>query len=185
MVHQNMTVSNRIAATIFGLLALGTAVAFPATAVADDPPPDPMSVPGDPPPPSAPLIPFIGAPTGPGGLNVLAQTGADPVPGALGAPPVIGLDRETLLGQNASPSAPSADPGTPPNLNVFNNAYGIQENDVPAAPGQGQQFDVAPGDENSDVSRREWFGRWIDLQRAGRTYGGLGQAPPPPPTPAG
>ena len=24
---------------------------------------------------------------------------------------------------------------------------------------------------------REWFGRWIDLQRAGRTYGGLGQAP--------
>jgi hypothetical protein len=64
----------------------------------------------------------------------------------------------------------------PPNLNVFNNSYGIQQYEVPSAPG-GQQFDVAPGDENADVSRREWFGRYIDMQRAGRTYGGLGQAP--------
>ena len=59
--------------------------------------------------------------------------------------------------------------------------------------GKGQQFDVAPGQENADVSRREWFGRYIDLYRDGRLKGGLlaqmpqeqlgeplpGTAPPP------
>ena len=65
-----------------------------------------------------------------------------------------------------------------PNLNPFNNAYGLAQNEVPAAPGQGQQFDVAPGQENADVSRREWFGRYIDLYRDGRLKGGLlGQMP--------
>ena len=61
---------------------------------------------------------------------------------------------------------------------MFNNAYGVQQNVKPAAPGQGQQFDVAPGDENADVSKREWFGRFIDMQRAGMLKGGLlGQVP--------
>lgn len=168
---------HRIVAAACGLLALGAAVAFPATAVADDPPPDPLLIPGDPapPPPPGPSVPGLG-PLGPMGLNVLAQSNAAPVPGTLGAPPVAGLDQNTILGQNPVPLAPGAGNGTPPNLNVFNNAYGIQQYEVPSAPG-GQQFDVAPGDENADVTRREWFGRWIDMQRAGRTYGGLGQAP--------
>ncbi len=41
-----------------------------------------------------------------------------------------------------------------------------------------EQFDVAPGQENSDVSRREWLGRYIDMYRAGMLKGGLlGQVP--------
>ena len=168
----------RFAALAFGALAVGAAVAFPATAVAD-PEPGPSPVPGDQPPPPAegPVVPGMGA-LGPMGLSVLAQSNAAPAPGALGAPPVVGLDAGTILGQAAVPSAPGGGPGTPPNLNVFNNAYGASAlNDVPSAPGQGQQFGVSPGDENADVRKGIWFGRWIDLQRDGRTYGGLGQRP--------
>ena len=37
---------------------------------------------------------------------------------------------------------------------------------------------MAPGDEGNDVSRREWFGRYIDMYRAGMLKGGLlGQMP--------
>ncbi len=171
---------NRVVAAACGLLALGAAVAFPATAAADEPPPGPALLPGDPPPPPGPTIPIIGSPLGPAGFNVLAQSNSAPaeVVGGLGAPPVVGLDRDSILGQNTVPQAPNGGTGAVPNLNVFNNAYGAQElNDVPSAPGQGQQFGVAPGDENNDVRKGIWFGRWIDLQRAGRTYGGLGQAP--------
>jgi hypothetical protein len=121
---------------------------------------------------------MMGAPLGPSGFNVLAQNGQEPVPGALGAPPVVGLDQASILGQNAMPSPPGAGPGAVPNLNVFNNGYGIQQNIAPAAPGKGQEFDVAPGDENADVSRREWLGRYVDMYRAGMLKGGLlGQMP--------
>jgi len=164
-----------------GLLAVGTAVALAATAAADPPPPDPVPVPADPaapPPPPGPPLPGFGTPLGPGGLGVLAQNGQPGEPGALGAPPVIGLDRTSVLGQNAVPSAPGPDPGVIPNLNPFNNAYGVQQCLVPSAPGKCEQFDVAPGDENADVSRREWFGRYIDMYRAGMLKGGLlGQMP--------
>ncbi|MDT5288495.1 MAG: hypothetical protein QOF88_3384 [Mycobacterium sp.] len=175
---------NRIAAAAFGLLAVGAAVAFPATAVAD-PPPDPLPLPADPadpappPPPPGPTIPIIGAPVGPAGFDVLAQNGVPSAgPGNLGAPPVYGIDGTSVLAQTAAPSLPGA-VGTPPNLNVFNNAYGAGAlNEVPAAPGKGEQFDVAPGQENADVSRREWLGRYIDLYRAGDLKGGLlGQVP--------
>ncbi|MDX1889652.1 hypothetical protein [Mycolicibacterium sp. 050158] len=156
-------------------------LAFPATAAADDQPPvDPALVPGAPapPPPPGPTVPMMGQ-LGPAGLDVLAQSNAAPAMGALGAPPVVGLDRDTILGQNTVPSAPGAGPGTPPNLNVFNNAYGPGAiNLTPAAPGQGQQFGVAPGDENADITKRQWFGRYIDLYRAGDLKGGLlGQVP--------
>ncbi|MDX1875628.1 hypothetical protein SBI67_26205 [Mycolicibacterium sp. 120266] len=111
---------------------------------------------------------------------MLAQNGvpsAD-VPGGLGAPTVAGLDRNTVLGQLPTPSAPGANPGAPPNLNVFNNAYGVQQCLVPSAPGKCEQFDVEPGQENADVSRREWLGRYIDMYRAGMLKGGLlGQMP--------
>ena len=170
---------NRIAAAAFGVLAVGAAVAFPATAVADDAPPDPPAAPGDPapPPPPGPTIPIIGAPIT--GFGVLSQSNAPPAGlGTLGAPPVYGLDGTSVLAQTATPSLPGA-VGTPPNLNVFNNAYGAGAlNEVPAAPGKGEQFDVAPGQENADVSKREWLGRYIDLYRAGDLKGGLlGQVP--------
>ena len=123
-------------------------------------------------------MPLIGAPLGPGGLGLLAQTGQDPLPGGLGAPQVSGIDRTTVLGQNAVPSAPGADPGVIPNLNPFNNAYGVEQCTVPSAPGKCEQFGVAPGDENADVTRRQWFGRYIDMYRAGMLKGGLlGQMP--------
>jgi hypothetical protein len=151
----------------------------PPPPAADDPPLDPLPAPGDPapPPPPGPTVPGLGQ-LSPAGIDVLAQSNAAPAQGALGAPPMAGLDRASVLGQNAVPSAPGADPGTPPNLNVFNNAYGIQQNLVPSAPGQGQEFDVAPGDENADVGKREWLGRYVDMYRAGMLKGGLlGQMP--------
>jgi hypothetical protein len=163
-----------------GLVALAAAVAFPAAAVADPLPPDPLPVPGDPaPPPPAPNVPVIGAPLGPSGWNILAQNGSQAAPGALGAPQDIsGLDRNTVLGQLPAPAAPGTGPGAVPNLNPFNNAYGLPQCDVPSAPGKCEQFDVAPGEEHADVSRREWLGRYIDLYRDGRLRGGLlGQLP--------
>jgi len=55
---------------------------------------------------------------------------------------------------------------------------GPQQCLVPSAPGECQQFDVAPGQEDADVSRREWLGRYIDMYRAGMLRGGLlGQLP--------
>ena len=176
-----------------GTLAFGAAVALAATAAAD-PPPDPLPVlPVEPapPPPPGPTVPGMGVL--PNGLGVLAQNGQPGVPGALGAPNLTGLDPTSVLGQNLLPAGPGAGPGIVPGLNPFNNAYGLTQNDVPAAPGQGQQFDVAPGQENADVSRREWLGRYVDLYRDGRLKGGLlaqvpqeqlgeplpGTAPPP------
>jgi hypothetical protein len=176
--RKRLAVANIAAA---GFLAVGAAVAFAATAAADPPPPDPvLPVPGapEPPPPPGPPVPVLGAPLGPNGLGVLAQNGQEQNPAALGAPPVTGLDQTTVLGQNAVPSAPGADPGVVPNLNPFNNAYGPQQCMVPSAPGKCEQFDVAPGDENNDVTRREWLGRYIDMYRAGMLKGGLlGQVP--------
>ena len=177
--RKRLAVANIAAA---GLITVGAAVAFAATAAADPPlPPDPaLPVPGapEPPPPPGSPVPVLGAPLGPQGLDVLAQNGQEQNPAALGAPPITGLDQTTVLGQNAVPSAPGAGPGVVPNLNPFNNAYGPQQCMVPSAPGKCEQFDVAPGDENNDVTRREWLGRYIDMYRAGMLKGGLlGQVP--------
>jgi hypothetical protein len=174
--RKRVAVANVAAA---GFITVGAAVALAATAAADPPPPDPVPLPADAPPAGAGApMPGLGAPLGPAGVGVLAQNGQPANPAALGAPPVVGLDRTTVLGQNAIPSAPGAEPGAVPNLNVFNNAYGVQQCLVPSAPGKCEQFDVAPGDENADVSRREWLGRYVDMYRAGMLKGGLlGQMP--------
>jgi hypothetical protein len=195
-----MTVLNKVAPAAF--LAAGAAVVFAAVAQAQppaapvpDPAPAPLpaAAPPPPPPPPGPTIPVIGAPLGSNGWNVLGQTGEQGVPGLLGAPAISGIDRTSVLGQNAAPSAPGGGPGVVPDLRAFNNAYGVPQNLVPSAPGQGQQFDVAPGQEGADVSGREWLGRYIDLARDGRLRGALlsrnpkeslgqplpGTAPPP------
>lgn len=149
--------------SVFVVLAVA-AVAPSANAVADP------TAPGPP-------VPGIGEPLGPNGLDVLAQTGQAPA-GPLGLPAIPGVDATTVLGQNAVPSAPGAAVGTPPDLRVFNNAYGVPQNEVPSAPGSRAQFDVAPGQENADVTGREWLGRYIDLYRDGRLRGALlGQLP--------
>jgi hypothetical protein len=96
----------------------------------------------------------------------------------LGVPLIPGIDRNTVLGQNPAPMAPGPSPGVVPNLRAFNNAYGVPQNVKPAAPGQGEQFDVPPGQENADVNGRTWLGRYIDLYRDGRLRGSLlGQLP--------
>jgi hypothetical protein len=183
MSNRDRFISSRNAVAV-GIFAVSAAVAFPATAAAEPPPPPdpvPAPAPGDPappPPPPGPTIPIIGAPLGPERFGMLAQAGQQPVPGALGAPQVSGLDPTTLLGQLPVPSAPGAGPGAIPNLNPFNNAYGIQQYEKPSAPGQGTVFDVPQGQENADVTKREWFGRYIDMYRAGMLKGGLlGQLP--------
>jgi hypothetical protein len=163
-----------------GFITVAAAVGFAATAAADPPPPDPAPAPGDPapPPPAGPFIPGIGANMGPEGLAVLGQRGQDGNPGMLGAPALTGLDLGSVLGQNAVPSPPGADPGAIPNLNPFNNGYGVQQCMKPSAPGQCDEFGVAPGDQNADVSRRQYLGRYFDMQRAGLLKGGmLGQMP--------
>jgi hypothetical protein len=167
-----------------GLATFGAAVAFPTTAAADPPPPpDPVAAPapGDPappPPPPGPTVPILGVPLGPNGFGMLAQTGQQSVPGALGAPQVYGLDPTTILGQLPVPAAPGAGTGAVPNLNPFNNAYGVQQYEKPSAPGQGEVFGVPQGQENDDVTKRQWFGRYIDMYRAGMLKGGLlGQMP--------
>lgn len=171
--------ANTAAVSVAGLWAAGAvaasaAIVFCALAYADPAPPVPPA-PGQSPP--GPTVPVAGAPLGPSGLAVLGQAG-DPTPGPLGAPHVPGLDASTVLGQNVAPAAPGAGPGVSPNLKIFNNSYGIAQNIAPAAPGEGVQFDVPPGRENADVSRREWFGRYIDMYRAGMLKGGLlGQMP--------
>jgi hypothetical protein len=91
---------------------------------------------------------------------------------------VTGLDATTVLGQNPVPSPPGANPGATPNLNPFNNQYGVQQCLKPSAPGQCEEFGVAPGDENADVPRRTYLGRYVDMYRAGMLKGGLlGQTP--------
>lgn len=158
------------------LLTAGAAVVFSAVASAQ--PAVPPEPPAPAPPPSGPDIPVIGMPLGPNGWNVLAQSGSQGPTGPLGVPEIPGIQRDTVLGQNAVPSAPGAGPGVAPNLRAFNNAYGVPQNEVPSAPGQGQQFDVPAGEENADVNGRTWLGRYIDLYRDGRLRGSLlGQLP--------
>jgi hypothetical protein len=194
------TVARRVMANVAvaGFLTVGAAVAFSATAVADDgpPPPDP-AVPVDlaaPPPPAGPVIPVLGAPLGPEGFNILAQNGAPAAPGALGVPAAIDTNPQALLGQNQAPAAPGQGaPGAPINLNAINNAYVLPQNEKPSAPGKGAEVGVDPGQENADLGRYSYLQQWHDLYKNGNLKGALlgrvpedqlgqplpGTAPPP------
>ncbi|MCV7014234.1 hypothetical protein H7I40_17765, partial [Mycolicibacterium madagascariense] len=94
-----------MSALVIGGWALGT-VALPGIAHADDgppPPPPPADAPPAPAPDQGPVLPLVGTPLGAQGLDVLAQRGQPGVPGALGAPQVVGLDAASVLGQNPVP----------------------------------------------------------------------------------
>lgn len=83
-----------------------------------------------------------------------------------------------VLGQYAVPSAPGVATPVAPNLNPWNNQYLLPQNETPAAPGQGQVFGVAPGQENANVSGVDYLKRLVDMYRAGGLEGGLlGQNP--------
>ena len=77
------------------------------------------------------------------------------------------------------PEAPGGPPGgAPPNLTAFNNAYLLPQNVVPAAPGEGQMYDVAPGEENANISPLDPFRRMHHMHVDGYLKGGLlGQMP--------
>src|SRR5690349_19033941 len=170
-----------------GMFAVGTAVACSATAAADPAPPD---LPGppvvaapdpapEPPPPPGPTVPLVGAPLGPTGLSVLAQTGDESAPGKLGVPNAIDMSPGALLGQNAVPSAPGGPPAaTAPDLRAFNNGNFFPQNEKPSAPGQGTVVGVAPGQENSDISGLDWMRQIHSMYRNGNLRGSLlGQVP--------
>ena len=177
--------------TAAAVFAAAAAMTQTDIASADPVVPTPVPAPGPALPPPAPVapegpgsnlaVPVAGANLGPQGLNVLAQSdGVNPLGAALGAPSdLTGLDRGSVLGQYAVPSAPGGpSPVTTPNLRAFNNAYGPQQCIKPSAPGKCEQFGVEPGEENADVNGRTWLGRYIDMYRDGRLKGGLlGQMP--------
>lgn len=100
-----------------------------------------------------------------------------------------------MLAQNNTPSAPGTSPDTQraPNTNALNNQYLMPQNIKPAAPGQGQLFDVEPGEENADLTKTEalkhlWHGYQNGQYRGGFVNRGNketlnqplpGTAPPP------
>lgn len=163
---------------VAGMLVAGAALVSSANASADPPPP---GLPADPavPAPPAPIgmIPPLSTLTSP-----LAQSGASPesLTGGLPTQPFTGNpDNEYFLAQNPVPEAPGGPPGgAPPNLTAFNNAYLLPQNVVPAAPGEGQMYDVAPGEENANLSPLDPFRRMHHMHVDGYLKGGLlGQMP--------
>ncbi|CRZ13392.1 hypothetical protein [Mycolicibacterium neworleansense] len=164
---------------VAGVLALGAAVASSATAAADPAPDAPVEpavpAPAPPPPPQGPMVPGIGAPLGPTGLSLLEQNGT-PTGGPLGLPQGVDLNPNNLLAQNAAPGGPPA--AAPPSLRAFNNGYLLPQNEKPAAPGQGTMVGVAPGEENADISGRDYLKQLHELYRNGNLKGSLlGQMP--------
>ncbi len=107
-------------------------------------------------------------------VGLSAPVGAEPTEPAaptVAAPPLS--QNELLLPQNAAPSLPGTDPGTPPPLNPLNNGYLLPQYTEPSAPGQGQIVGVEPGQEDADVSKRDYLHRLWDTYRAGGLEGGL------------
>ena len=83
-----------------------------------------------------------------------------------------------LLGQTTDPVAPGVDPGTPPALSAWNNAYLLPQKVEPAAPGEGTIVNVVPGEENGEVSRLEYLKRLHASYQDGALRGALlGQLP--------
>jgi hypothetical protein len=172
-----MTVAREVIAgvAVAGVLAAAS-IACAGNVSADPSPPLPAD-PAVPAPlaPPGPPVPLLGAPLGPSGLSPMAQSGV-PAVGPFGLPQAP--TDELLLGQRSAPSAPGGAPGTPPILNSLNNSYLLPQNEVPSAPGTGQIFDVAPGQENADISHTDYLKRVWHLYQDGRLKGSLlGQVP--------
>lgn len=157
--------NGRLALTA-ALITCGATLAVPATAAAEPPPPPPVE-PGPPPaqtapPPASALFPLAqsGSPLGVGGLPV--------------APTI-----ESALGQTPDPAAPGqGGPVTTPPLNAFNNQYLLAQHLEPSAPGEGELFGIAPGEENTDISGIDYLKRLYNSYRLGGLEGGLlGQRP--------
>ncbi|BBX20313.1 hypothetical protein CRI77_03885 [Mycolicibacterium duvalii] len=157
------------AAVLMALCALlataPTVGAQPSPALPPPPGPPPVVAP---PPPAHPLAPLAqsGSPAGlagipPGLVQPFGQPGS-----------------ELTLSQHAVPSVPGTAPATPPQLNPFNNQYLLPQHIAPAAPGEGELFGIAPGQERADVGAGEYLRRLWETYQAGGLEGGLlGQRP--------
>lgn len=149
-------------------LVAGSALTmFASPASADDEPP---------PPPGQTILP-------PGGISVigsaLAQSGS-PAAGPLGLPDMSALGANLLLGQYATPSAPS--PGAPAAvapLSAFQSDYLVPQNTKPAAPGQGTPAPgIGPDADNPGTGRIAFLKRLHEMYAAGELKGSLlGQRP--------
>jgi hypothetical protein len=159
------------------IVALAVGAQLP-TAMADPAP----EVPVEPAPPPSYLDALRSGP--------LAQSN-DSTPGIAGLPNLSGAGNQILLGQTSNPAPPGTDPGVAPNANALNNSYLLPQNVMPSAPGEGQIVGIEPGQENADVTRREYLHRLLTMYQAGGLDGALlgqrpvGQAPdqgvsPPP-----
>lgn len=176
--RMRMTAAGKMLVNIVAVGALAAASFVAASTVAAQPPPLPADpvVPAPPPEPGGPPVPLLGTPLGSNGLSPVAQNGS-PATGPFGLPQVP--LNELLLGQNPVPTAPGGPPGPPPNLNPFNNGYLLPQNEMPSAPGEGQIFDVPPGQQNADISGVDVLKRVWHLYQDDRLTGALlGQVPP-------
>lgn len=163
------------ATTSMLLASVAAAAADPGSEPVEPGPPAAQAAaaaPGAENPPVAPRGPQPAPP--PSGIgNPLALAGSDQGPGGLpGNLPIAG--NPNLLGQNAAPAAPgAAGPVNTPNLNPLNLQYTLSQNLEPAAPGQGQQYEVEPGHENDDVGKGEYIKRFWHRFQDGQFNGGM------------
>lgn len=171
-------------------LAASALLASAATATADpvEPAPAPVAPAVPPGPPEPPPASQIG--------NPLALSGTDQGPGGIPTNLAI-VGNPNLIGQNPTPSAPAAPgadvPVVTPNTRALNNQYLLPQNLQPAEPGKGEIYGVNPGEENADVSGRDYLGRLVHGVQDGQWRGGIvgrgtkeslnqplpGTAPPP------
>lgn len=154
-------------------LATVTWIANATTSSAD-------SGPGEPglPPATAeqPAIPALPPPSQVG--NPLALAGTEQGPG--GIPTNLSITGNTaLIGQNTAPAAPGGHgPIITPGTNALNNQYLLPQNLQPAPPGKGEIYEVAPGEENSDVAGGNYLRRlWHQYQDSELKGGLLGRRP--------
>lgn len=167
------------------------------------PPPSPFpfeSIPGLGPVSSLGQLPPPGAGTAPPPATVLFPLAQSDSPSQLfgGMPAMPDLSGQTanefVLGQHPAPAVPGTAPAAPIHMNPYNNAYLLPQNLVPSAPGEGQLFGIAPGQESADINGVEYLKRLYETYQAGGLEGGLlGQReldslnkplpvePPPPP----
>jgi hypothetical protein len=103
------------------------------------------------------------------------------------------MHNQLLLGQSAAPALPDAAAAVMPSQNPLNNAYLLPQNVKPAAPGEGQRFNVDPGQENADITKMDTLKQLHAMYSDGRLKGALltrgpkealgeplpGTAPPP------
>ncbi|WP_370333885.1 hypothetical protein [Mycolicibacterium hippocampi] len=158
---------DRMATDVMASIAVAVllAVVGSSTTAAAQPLPSPPADPAVPAPPevSGPSPPLLGGPSEQRG-SLLPGLPADP--------------SQYLLGQNPVPAAPGGPPGTPPDLEAFNNAHLLPQNLVPSGPGEGAISDGVPGAENTDLSRIDVARRLWHLYEGGYLRGSLlGQMP--------